>query len=273
MVDGRAALRRTGAQLGALLAVVVLIFGAVSFGARTDGHDVLPGLARTDAIESYVRDALGAIAPISPTYVGRRLGAAAVERLTGSTGGSANADPGRPSASASPPPAEPRPVIQGKPGTVPGLAPGGWVLTLAMVPNAANVPPGGEIKYRIMIKNGGTDYFRGRSFLLEWHTPSGTVGRNSLTSCNLFPVGAARQLCRNQRLAVSPGAGDAQHEQINSAGLVAIAPGETWVREWFVQTLPSAASGTQYRTHAHLTVTIEGQDVTVSTPPVVVTVS
>jgi hypothetical protein len=268
--DGRAALRRTGAQLGALLAVVVLIFGAVGFGTRTDKQDVLPGIVRNQASETYARDALGSIAPISETYVERRLGTVTVDRITRSNSGGGTS-PTRSPAPVAAPPAEPT-AIEGKPGAVPGLAPGGWILTLDMAPNAATVPAGGEIVYRIMIKNVGTDDFRGRSFLLEWHTPLGTVGRNSLTQCNLIPVDVVRELCESQRLSISPGAGDASHEQTNSAGLISIAQGETWVQEWHVQTL-NAASGTQYTTHAHLTVNIDGQDVRISTPPVVVTVS
>jgi hypothetical protein len=254
----------------------VLIFSAVGFGAQTDGDNVLPGLGRNSAAQSYTRDALGSIAPISPTYIERRLGTAAVERLTRSSETPGSDTTKTPTPRPTPPVNSgeaPPPAIQGKPGTVPGLAPGGWILTLAMAPNAATVPPGGEIVYRMSIKNVGTEDFRGRSFLLEWHTPVGTVGRNALTECNLIPVTAARELCQSQRLSISPGAGDARHEQTSSAGLIAIRPGETWVQEWHVQTLPSATPGTQYTTHAHLTVSIDGKDVVVSTPPVVVTVS
>ncbi len=261
---------------GAFLLVIVLIFSAVGFGAQTEGDEVLPGLVRNSGAQTYTRDALGSIAPISPTYIERRLGTATVQRITrsaaGSTAGGAKSTTPRPAAPPTPGAAPPQ-VIEGKAGPVPGLAPGGWILTLDMAPNSATVPAGGEIVYRMSIRNVGTDYFRGRSFLLEWHTPLGTVGRNALTECNLIPVDAVRELCETQRLSVSPGAGDTTHDQTNSAGLVAIRPGETWVQEWYVQTLPSATPGTQYTNHAHLTVNIDGKDVTVATPPVVVTVA
>jgi hypothetical protein len=265
----RAAFRRGGAPALALLAVVALIAAAVALGLHPPDHGLLPGLRHNDS-GGYSRDALGSIAPVSAAFVEGRIGKSALERLTVSPEPAPPAEaPRTPPRSGTTPSDQ---SIHGSPGPVPGLAPGGWVLALDMVADQNSVRAGDEVAYRITVRNVGGEDFRGRGFTLEWHTPLGTVGRNPLTQCNLLPVTAARALCQSQRLAVSPGAGEARHEQMNSAGLIAIPAGGKWVQTWYVQVLPGTPAGTQYTNHAHLHVNVDNQDRVITTPPVIVTV-
>jgi hypothetical protein len=141
-----------------------------------------------------------------------------------------------------------------------------------MTPDRTTVHSGEEIRYRMTITNVGREDFRGRSFALEWHTPSGTLGRNALEQCNLTPISIVRAICAMERLQFSPGLGETNHERFDSSGLVAIAPGGQWTHDWYVQVLPSNAAGSTIFNHAHLNVNLNGQQLWVRTPDVVVEV-
>lgn len=266
----RAALRRGGvpahsaAGAGAMVVVLGLILGAVAVGVRIPGDAMLGGLPRLSQSDYSLR-ALDPLASVSEDYVRQVLGTVVNGVLAGELAveiPDLEAPPGRP---ASPPAeeAEPAPTIEGEPGPIPGLAPGGWALTLAMVVDRSTVKAGDAFNYRMVIRNVGAEDFRGRSFGLQWHTPAGTFSDDSV-SCELGPNG--EDPCAGQRV-LAPGLGDSQHEQSITTG-VTIRPGEEWVRDWRVQTSPSATAGTQYTSHAHL----EAGGRTITTDTVTVTV-
>jgi hypothetical protein len=259
-------LRRGGAVRALLVALIALVAvtTAAVFGTHVDGTRALPALTRSGG-SNYARNAIGRLTPVDARFVRQRVGRIPGTRQTSTT--TTPAPRGRPPAVT---PSDN--AIKGSPGALPGLAPGGWVLSLAMTPNSRTVHANDEIHYRIVVTNSGTEDFRGRAFLLEWHTPNGTLGRNALDQCSVLPIAIVRALCLSERLMFSPGLGDAHHENFNSNGLVTIPPGQSWTKDWFVQVLPSNAAGSTIFNHAHLTVTINGQDVRVRTPDVVVQV-
>jgi hypothetical protein len=264
---GSAALRRGGAASAALVAAVALVavVAAVGAGNHIGSSRTLPALNRSGDPDNYARNAIGHLAPVDANFIAARVGT-----VPGTNRASTTTVPAaRPQPSPTPPVDN---SIHGAPGTFPGLAPGGFVLELKMVPDSDTVRANDEIRYRMIITNTGTEDFRGRSFTLEWHTPTGTVGRNALEQCSVLPVAIVKALCATERLLVSPGLGEAHHESFNSGGLVAIAPGGTFTKDWFVQVLPSNAAGSTIFNHAHLTVNINGTDHTVRTPDIVVTV-
>ena len=249
------------------MGLVVLVAGAVGLGGRIDRARTLPGLSGRGGAEGYARDALGSIAPVSAEFTEREIGRQVLLGISEDEPDDAprGEDP-RPRPRSSPPP-----TIRGAPGTFPTLTPGGWVLEVSMSADRSTVQPGDEIRYRMAVLNRGDEDFRGRSFVLEWHTPTNTVGRNPIDQCVFAPPLLA-PLCKSQRLMLSAGVGEARHETLNTRGLVAVRPGERFVHDWFVQVLPSAASGTRFLNHAHLTVRIAGEDNTVRSDDVVVTV-
>lgn len=249
-----------------LLGVILLIAGAVALGAQVASTRTLTHPAGSDTRTEYAQNAIGRLAPVSARFTERRLG----RKVLGLAGDQPAPSSGKPT---------PKPVtrtpaesIHGEPGTFPGLAPGGFDLTIAMAPNHSEVKAGDEVRYRMVVTNTGGQDFRGRAFTLEWHTPTGTVGRNAIKQCTLLPLAIAQALCASQRLLFEPGLGEARHDSFNSAGLVAIGPGESFTKDWYVQVLPTAATGTTFLNHAHLTVSINGKDHTISTDDVTVTV-
>ena len=244
---------------------LVAVATAVGVGTRVAGTRTLPALTRSGDSGNYARNAIGHLAPVDAKFVAKRVGKVRGAPTTTTT------EPvrARPRPAATPPPDD---SIHGSPGNFPGLTPGGWVLNLKMVTNSDTVRDGDEIHYRMIITNSGTEDFRGRSFLLEWHTPNGTLGRNALDECNILPIAVVQAICFSQRLQISAGLGEARHETFNSGGLVMIPAGESWTKDWFVQVLPSNAAGSTIFNHAHLTVTIDNKDTKVRTPDVVVRV-
>lgn len=268
MAVGPTPLRRGGLAQAALVGAVafVAVTAAVAVGTRVAPTRTLPSLPRR-ADADYARNAIGHLAPVDAQFVARRVGPVPGAPSTTET----TAPPAsRPQSPAPTPP--PDNSIKGSPGALPGLAPGGWVLNVKMVPNSDTVRVNDEIRYRMIVSNTGTEEFRGRSFTLEWHTPNGTFGRNALGQCSVVPLASLRSLCESERVLLSPGLGEARHERFNSGGLVAIPAGQSYTKEWFVQVLPSNAVGSTIFDHAHLTVNINGKDVTARTPDVVVTV-
>ena len=225
----------------------------------------MPGLARGES-SSYARNAIGHLKPVDPKFVSRRVGSVGRPRSTTTTAPT-TARP-RPAESDTPPGKS----IHGSPGAIPGLAPGGWELTLKMASDRDSARAGDEVRYRMTITNVGREDFYGRAFLLEWHTPSGTFGRNSIEQCNLVPIAIVQALCASERLLISPGLGETSHERFNSSGLIMIRAGESWTHDWYVQVLPSNAAGSAIFNHAHLNVNLGGQQVWLRTPDVVVQV-
>ncbi|MEY2472950.1 MAG: hypothetical protein QOK28_2279 [Actinomycetota bacterium] len=247
-------------------AALVAIGAAVGVGSSTGSSRTLPALNRSGDSGNYARDAIGRIAPVDAKFVAARVGKVPGTHATPTT------IPGAPRPRATPPPPPVDNSIHGSPGALPGLAPGGFVLGVNMVPSSDTVRANDELRYRMIVTNTGTEEFRGRSFTLEWHTPNGTVGRNALSECDILPAGVMQALCASERLLVSPGLGEARHESFNSGGLVVIPPGGSFTKDWYVQILPTNAAGSTIFNHAHLTVNINGTDHTVRTPDVVVTV-
>jgi hypothetical protein len=142
-----------------------------------------------------------------------------------------------------------------------------------MTADSTTARSGDEIHYRMTITNIGHDEFRGRAFLLEWHTPSGTLGRNSLEQCNLLtPLAIVSAICAMERLRFSPGLGEASHERFDSSGLVMIPAGQTWTHDWYVTVLPSNSAGSTIFNHAHLNVNLGRQQLWIRTPDVAVKV-
>lgn len=251
-----------------LLGVVVLIAGAVALGTQVGSTRTLTRPSSATASADYARNAIGRLAPVSAQFTEKRLGrdvAAGLPKVRPAPNSDITRGPG-------PAPVKRDESIHGEPGTIPGLAPGGFVLTLAMAPNRLTVHAGDEVRYRMIVANTGNEDFRGRAFTLEWHTPTGTIARNGLEQCTLLPIALIRGICSAQRIIVQPGLGEARHNSFNTAGLVAIRPGEQWTHDWFVQVLPTAPDGTTYLNHAHLMVSINGQDHTISSDDVTVTV-
>jgi hypothetical protein len=245
-----------------LSVVAILIATAVGFGTRVGATRSLPGL-RHGTADEYTQNAIGKLRPVTAQFTEERLGRGALRRTTTNTTAPTQA---RPRTTTTLPPAQ---TITGAPGF---LAPGGWELTLRFNAVATKVQAGDEIHYRMIVVNKGSEDFRGRSFTLQWHSPQGTVARNGLEQCNIIGLDVLRAICESQRLLVSPGLGDARHDSFNSAGLVAIGAGQQWVHDWYVQTLPSAQPGMEYHNHAHLTVNVNGKDVTITSPDLLVTV-
>jgi hypothetical protein len=246
-------------------AALIAVAAAVGFASNIASSRTLPALNRSRDADKYARDAIGHLAPVDAKFVAARVGKVPGTHATSTT--TTSTPRGRPTAA-------PRQdnSIHGSPGAFPSLAPGGFVLEVKMVPSSETVRANDELRYRMVITNTGTGEFRGRSFLLEWHTPNGTLGRNALAQCSVVPLAIVQALCASQRLLVSPGLGEARHESFSSNGLVAIAPGRSFTKDWYVQVLPSNAAGSTIFNHAHLTVNINGTDYKVRTPDVVVTV-
>ncbi|HVT76547.1 MAG TPA: hypothetical protein VHD87_05915 [Acidimicrobiales bacterium] len=266
MSAGSASLRRGGAAGVTLVVAVALlaVSAAVVAGGRVGTKATLPAL-QGGTRSGYARNALGQLKPVDAQFVTRQVGRVPRTQQTTTT----TTFPVR----RTPPTTAPVDhSIHGAPGAIPGLAPGGWVLDLQMAANHSTVRPGDELRYRMTITNTGTEDFRGRSFILEWNTPNGTLGRNALQQCNLLPTTIAEALCASQRLVISPGLGDAKPERFNSEGLVAIAPGQQWFHDWYVEILPTNAPGTTIFNHARLIVNVNGTDEHLRTPDVVVTV-
>jgi hypothetical protein len=241
---------RTTGQVAAAVSVVALVAVAADLGARLPGVRLLGGLPSHDPIGGVTF--AGSLAPVSETYTREALGDDAFLAIVGGTADVAPPPEVSKAATPSPPAREPAPSIQGEPGVVESVAPGDWELTLAMTAARSTVEAGGTIDYVMTISNVGTGEFRGRSFVLQWHTPAGTFGRSAVVP--------------------KPGLGDALHEEFNSAGLVRIAPGDHWDREWHVDVPPGAPAGTEITNHAHLHVTVAGADREVTTETVTVTV-
>ena len=139
-----------------------------------------------------------------------------------------------------------------------------------MVAEQSTVRAGGEIDYRMIIRNVGSENFELGTFVLEWHTPLGTVA-SATGPCDSVPIDELQTLCERSVIP-QPGFGEASHEQRNSRGLVTIRAGQAWVQEWHVQTAPVVPAGTEYITHAHLRVTVGGQEQIITTDTVTVTV-
>jgi hypothetical protein len=247
-----------------IVTVVALIAGAVALGVRVSGTRTLPGLDDR-ASESFARDPIGRLAPLDARFTERQIGAEALRA------GDDAAPPEGPEPQAPQKTRTTNPALRGSPGAFPGLAPGGWVLSVQMLA-PKTVRAGDEMHYRMLVGNTGTEDFRGRSFQLEWHTPAGTVGRNALEQCSLLPLDLLRALCRSERLFPTVGS-DTTHQSFNSSGLIAIRPGQQWEQDWYVQVLPTTTAGTQLHNHAHLTVMINGVDAHIASDDVVVTVT
>lgn len=249
------------------MSVVTLVGGAVLFGEHIAQDRTLPGLSGRASADSYARNAIGKLAPINAKFTERRIGRNALRRP-----GALSTDAPRPSGTTTRPKTTPPPsTIRGKPGTFPTLTPGGWVLSIQMASDRRTAKSGEDVRYRMTVTNTGDEDFRGRSFRLEWHTPNDTVGRNPIGQCELAPA-MVLELCSGQRLLFSPGLGEARHETFDSSGLIVIRPRSHWAHDWYVRVLPSAAVGTQFLNHSHLTVTIDGKDVRITSNDVVVTV-
>jgi hypothetical protein len=264
-----AAFRRGGAASAALVAAVALVavVAAVGAGSRIASSRTLPALNRSGDSSNYARNAIGHLAPVDAKFVARRVGSVGRTRPTTPPASDA---PARPRTETAAPPVDPS--IHGTPGAIPGLAPGGWDLTLKMTAESPTARSGDDIHYVMTITNIGGQDFYGRAFLLEWHTPAGTFGRNSIEQCNVVPVALVRALCSLERLQLSPGLGETSHERFDSSGLIAIQAGKQWVHDWYVTVLPSNAAGSTIFNHAHLNVNISGQQLWIRTPDVVVTV-
>jgi hypothetical protein len=264
---GSAAFRRGGAASAALVAAVALVAvtAAVGAGSRVASNRSLPGLARGET-SSYARNAIGHLKPVDSKFVARRVGSVGKSRPTTTTTPSGE----RPRPNSTTPP--PDKSIHGTPGPVPGLAPGGWELTLKMAPDRDTARSGDEIRYRMTISNIGRQDFYGRAFVLEWHTPNGTLGHNAIEQCNLIPLPMVQALCATQRLLFSPGLGESSHERFDSSGLIMIPAGGNWTHDWYVQVLPSNAAGSTILNHAHLNVNLSGTELWIRTPDIVVTV-
>jgi hypothetical protein len=248
----------------ATVALVAVTAAAFSAG-RIPSSLSLPALNRNDP-GNYARNAIGRLAPVDAKFVARRVG-----RVPGTRRAEATPPTESPARTTTPTTARDR-SIQGTPGAFPGLAPGGWELKLAMTPDRKTVRAGEELRYRMTVTNVGTDDFRGRAFVLEWHTPTGTFGRNSLEQCNLVFVPMLQAMCALERLQLSPGIGEAGHQRFASSGLIVIGAGEEWTHDWYVQVLPSNAPGSTIFNHAHLNVNLSGRQLWLRTPDVVVTV-
>lgn len=249
------------------MSVVSLVGGAVAFGEHIAQNRTLPGLRDRASADSYARNAIGKLAPVSAKFTERQIGRDALRAP-----GESETDAATPSDTPTRPnTTRPPSTIRGTPGAFPTLAPGGWVLAIQMASDKQTVRSGEEIRYRMTVTNTGDQDFRGRSFRLEWHTPTNTFGRNPLEQCELAPS-IVLELCAGQRLLFSPGLGEARHERFNSAGLIAIGPRQQWTHDWHVQVLPSAAAGTRFLNHAHLTVNIDGKDLRITSNDVVVAV-
>lgn len=262
------ALRRGGVQAGAILAVIGLIFGAVALGLRISGRGLLDGLPHP-AVSEFSARAIGPLAPISGDYARQLLGDATFRGLTGEpAAGPAGAGPrpGRPGSGPTGGTAGDQ-TIEASPGLL-GAAPREWVLTLNMVADAT-VQAGGDIVYRMIIRNIGTEDFGGRNFTLQWHTPAGTISRVPLEACEDVPNDEVRDPCASVPLPL-PGLGPSVHSSRNSAGLISIEAGGEWVQLWRVTVPPGTLAGTEFTNHAHLTVT--GSEATITTGTVTVTV-
>lgn len=269
MVVGRDAVRRVVRSCSALLTVLGVIAAAAGLGADVPPDRVLARPGAGNAAGSYGRNPIGALAPVDEQFIARRVGA--VSGFAVSRGGRATTPTTTPRRSSPTP--RPDGAIRGTPGAFPNLAPGGWVLVVTMQAQPTTVAAGNEIRYRMTIQNIGGEDFRGRSFTLEWDTPSGTIGRNGLDQCGLLSPAALRALCSSRRLFFTPALTEASHESFNSVGLVGIRAGGEWTKDWFVQTLPGTAPGTTYTNQARLIVTVDGQSMTTTSDPVVVTVA
>lgn len=264
----RETLRRGVGPAAAVLTVFGVIAAAAGIASDVTSERVLarPGAGRPGG--SYARDPIGTLAPINAQFVARRVGAVARPRAK-----PARIAPLAPRKTTVAPsaPREDR-VIRGEPGVFRNLAPGGWVLSVGMQATPTAPRAGDEVRYRMTIRNTGTDEFRSRPFILEWETPSGTVGRNALDQCGLLPLPLLPGICAGQRVFVTPAITAANSESLNSAGLVVIGVGEEWTHDWYVQTLPGTASGTTLENQARLTVNVNGDDLTTTSDVVVVTV-
>jgi hypothetical protein len=262
-----AAQRPGGAKSAALVATVALVAvaAAVGFASHVPSSRSLPALNRGDP-GNYTRNAIGRLKPVDAQFVTRRVG-----RVPG-TKRTPTATPDTVPPRTTPPTTRPPRSIQGTPGAFPGLAPGGWELTLKMEPDRNEARSRDEIRYRMTITNVGRDDFRGRAFLLEWHTPVGTLGQNSLQQCSLVPLAIVQTICAMERLQISPGFGETRHERFDSSGLVVIPAGESWTHDWYVTVLPSNSAGSTIFNHAHLNVNLGREQVWLRTPDVVVKV-
>lgn len=254
------ALRRTGTPALVLVGVASLIASAVALGAGVGADRSVSGVGRGSST-GYARNAIGKLAPVNANFAERQIGASSYQRLRGTPPTTL-----APRRSPSTPPVTAAPQLRGTPGGIATRAPGEWALTVQMASDRATVRPGDEIRYRMTITNTGNGDFRGLPFVLEWHTPSGTFGRNALPQCELLPVGPAQALCATPRIFITPGLGEASEQRYNSSGLVILGPGEKWTHDWYVQVLAAEATAGEIHNHAHLTVrgkTIDSPDVVV----------
>lgn len=145
-----------------------------------------------------------------------------------------------------------------------------WELTLDITADRETVKPGDEILYRIIVANVGDGDFGGQSFTLQWHTPTGTVAFYA-AKCENAPDQGIQEQCGSVEL-VSPGKGDAVHEETVTAGLATIRAHKEYVQLWRVKTNPSQTAGTQIFNHAHLSLTEKGPNEIINSRVVVVTV-
>lgn len=261
--------RGTPAGLGVGALVLAILVGSAALGARLPGLGFLPRLPGLHELD-FGPDTTGRLPRLSRAFLIDALG----ERLLTQLLPAAEAPPRvpahvapSPGTTASPPPPSPRPAPRSG-----GILSGDWDLRPDMSADRDTVPPGGVIRYTVVVSNVGAEAFRGE-FVVTAHIPFGTIDA-SPGPCGEPGVNPDPQHPCVQPSAPVPGSPDEDFHQVafsmatTGEGLGA---GESFVRSFSVRVNPGTPSGTRFSNHAHLDVAGEGQG-TVTTRNVVVVV-
>ena len=262
------ALRLGGASVWIVAAVVATISSMVLATLTSGSAQIAFGVDADPELQAFGAEQLS-FAPLSPSIL---------DFITGTRSGIGSSNPptnglaarrGAESSSThttSPPPQQ---AVSGG-GTVLAPTKGVWKLTIAMTSDSKTVAPGGDILYRMIVRNVGGADFGGRNLVLRWHTPLGTLGFFP-GRCETVPVDDVKRRCASISIPF-PGLGDNVHEETQTGGLVTIKAHEQWVQGWRVRVSPAAQAGTEILNHAHVSVTVSASTQTATSRPVVVTV-
>lgn len=261
-------LKGAPAGVGVFVTVLALLVASAALGARLPAFGFLHRLPALHDLD-YGADAIGRLPQLSREFLLEALGGPTLSRLVG--------DPvierravRRPAAAPSSPQESPPPG-PGR-GALPGVVGGDWELRPRMEADRDTVPAEGEVRYRVIVGNIGTEPFRG-DFVITSHIPFGTRDA-SPSPCGEPGVSPDPEHPCVQPSAPVPGSPSEDVHQVTfSVGFTGdgLAPGEDYVASFRVRVNAGVPSGTRIVNHAHLDV-VGDSDGPVTTDEVVVTV-
>jgi uncharacterized repeat protein (TIGR01451 family) len=156
----------------------------------------------------------------------------------------------------------------------PILAEGSWDLRPSLRADRTTVRPGGEVGYRVVVRNEGREPFGG-IVRLQAHIPFWSTYARGEPPCAADPEhsgGEIPDVCIDP-VPVPGTPGDAQHVPDHTQNFTRkpLQPGRAYAFVYFVRVAEGAPSETQLTNHLHMTVTAPPRP-TITTDPVVVVV-